>query len=246
MKRGAVIACALGLLITAGCGEDSGLPPPQNSERDTLEVTFQDGVDPYGAYFGTRDAVIKNGPKPEFIDGNFGAVALDTLGTVFTGSDYYERRLLVRMDLSDLSGCSAVLDARLTLRIESQLVDSLVLEAYEVEVPQVIPGSWKEGTGGLFEGVSWRAADGVTPWLTPGGDIPYAPVDEQTVRADSVVTFSLPGALVLRWIRNPSSNHGVLIKASYTTGERFVLAYLRESNTAADRPMLEILYFKSG
>lgn len=246
MKPFAVIACALGLLIATGCSEDNGFPPSQNSQRDTLEITFQDGVHPYETYFGTRDAVIKDGPKPEFVEGNFGAAVLDTLGTVYTGSDYYERRLLVRMDLSGLSGCSAVLDARLTLRIESQLADSLVLEAYEVEVPQVIPGSWEEGPGGRLEGVSWLTADGAKDWLMPGGDILYPPVDTQTVRADSVITFSLPGGLVLRWFREPSSNHGVLIKAAGTADERFVLVHSRESNTVAYRPRLEILYFKSG
>jgi hypothetical protein len=244
MKRHALITCALVLLVAAGCGDDSGPLPPQNSERDTLEATFQDGVHPDGAYFGTRDAVIKNGPAAELVNGNFGTAVLDTLGIVFTGSDYYERRLLVRMDLSGLSGCSAVLDARLSISIESELADSFVLEAYELAVPQIIPGSWKEGTGGLFAGVSWWTADGATPWLTPGGDIPPAPLDEQTVRADSAVTFSLPGSLVLGWIREPSSNHGVLIRAR--GGERFVLARLRESTAAAERPMLRILYFKSG
>jgi hypothetical protein len=246
MKPVVSIACALGLLIVVGCGEDNGFPPSQNSQRDTLEITFQDGIHPYGTYFGTRDAVIKDGPKPEFVFGNFGAAVLDTLGTVYAGNDYYERRLLVRMDLSDLSGCAAVLDARLTLHIESQLVDSLVLEAYEVEVPPVIPGSWEEGTGGLYGGVSWNAADGAVPWSTPGGDVAYPPVDTQTVRADSVVTFSLPGGLVLRWIHAPLSNHGVLIKAAGTSGERFVLVHSRESRTPTYRPRLEILYFKSG
>lgn len=240
------IACVLGLLVAAGCADDTGFTPPQNPEWDTLQITFQDGLHPYGTYLGTRDAVIKNGPTPELVEENFGAAALDTLGFVYTGDDYYQRRLLVRMNLTGLGGCWAVLDARLTLRVESAHVDSLVLEAYEVTVPDVVPGSWKEGTGGRLTGVTWLTADGAKDWLEAGGDIVYPPVDTQTVRADSSVTFSLPGALVLRWIRDPSSNHGVLIKAAGVTGERFLLVHERESTTAALRPRLEIVYFESG
>jgi hypothetical protein len=240
-----IIAFMLGLLFTAGCSDENRIIPPPDSEPDTLEITFQDGVHPTGSYFGTRDAVLKDGPIPELIFGNFGAATDETLGVVYIGSGYYERRLLLRMDLSGLAGCSAVIDARLSLRIESDLTDSLVLDVYGAAVPAPVP-SWIEGTGGMNEGVSWYAADGATVWSNPGGDFVYPLLDEQTVRADSVVAFSLPGALVLNWIRNPSTNHGVLIKARDTDGERYVLVHLRESGTGAFRPKLELLYFKSG
>jgi len=247
MKTGnALIACLLGMLLAAGCGDDSGLPPPQYPDRDTLEVAFQDGVHPYETYFGTRDAVIKDGPSPAFINGNFGAEPRDTLGVVRAGSGYYERRLLVRMDLSGLSGCSAVIDARLSLRIESDLADPLVLEVYEVEVPPANPASWTEGTGELFAGVSWSTVDGTAPWVTAGGDYAIAMLDAQTVHADTAVTFALPGPLVLAWIKEPSTNHGVIIRARDTGDERYVLVHLRESSIAADRPKLELLYLKSG
>ncbi len=232
------------LLPATGCSDDGVRPPP--TEQDTLTIAFQDGAEPTTSYFGTRDAVIKDGPAPEFYHSNFGGALHDTLGIVYLGSDYYERRLLIRMDVSDLKGCSSVLDARLSLRIESDLADSLVLKLYEAVVPPSLPGSWVEGTGGLFAGVSWYEADGATPWNTPGGDFSYLPLDEQTVRADTTVTFSLPGMLVLNWIRLPYTNNGVIIKARRAGGERYLLVHLRESTTAAYRPRLDLVYFKSG
>ena len=156
-----------------------------------------------------------------------------------------ERRLLVRMDLSGLSGCSAVIDARLSLRIESIAADSLVLEVFEVDVPDAYPG-WAEGTGGLSAGVSWLTVDGAAPWTTEGGDYVIAALDTQTVRADSVVTFALPGWLVLGWIQQPSSNDGVIVKAADASREHFALMHLRESGDPALRPRLDLLYFKSG
>lgn len=247
MKTGnALITFLFGMLLAAGCGDDGGFPPSQDSDRDTLEIAFQDGTHPYDTYFGTRDAVIKNGPVPGLINGNFGAEPIDTVGIVHAGAGYYERRLLVRMDLSGFSGCSAVIDARLSLRIESDITDSLVLEMYEVVVPPAIPGSWAEGTGDLFAGVSWCTVDGAAPWTTPGGDFPDVVLDAQTVRDDSTVTFSLPGGLVLSWVQKSSTNHGIIIRARDNAGERFVLVHLRESSTPAYRPKLELLYFKSG
>jgi hypothetical protein len=242
--RNAAIILMLGLLLATGCSDDSVRPP--DTERDTLTIAFQDGAEPVTSYFGTRDAVIKDGPAPEFYHGNFGGAFNDTLGIVYLGSDYYERRLLLRMDVSDLTGCSSVLDARLSLRIESDIADSLVLKLYEAVVPPSLPDSWVEGTGGLFEGVSWHEADGATPWKTQGGDFAYPPLDEQTVRTDTTVTFSLPGMLVLSWIRLPYTNNGVIIKARDTGGERYILVHLRESTTTAFRPRLDLVYFKSG
>jgi hypothetical protein len=239
-----IASCALCLLAAAGCGENQILPPV--TQRDTLRVAFQDGLQPNDSYFGTRDAVIKDGPTNAFYDGNFGTSPLDTLGIVPLGSALYERRLFLRMDLSGLAGCSAILDARLTLRIEPHVADSLVLELYGAEVPPSLPGSWVEGNGFVYEGVSWETADGTTAWTTPGGDFSYPPLDVQTVRADTAVTFELPGTVVLNWIRFPYMNNGVLIRSRYTGNGRYLLVHLRESGAAAYRPKLELAYFKSG
>jgi hypothetical protein len=245
MKRyGAVFICAIGISIAAGCGEDQVLPPV--TQRDTLRVAFQDGLLPGDSYFGTRDAVIKDGPTEAFLDGNFGTSPIDTLGIVLLGSGLFERRLLLRMDLSGLTGCSAILDARLTLRIEPHVADSLVLELYGAEVPPSLAGSWIEGNGYIDEGVSWRTADGATAWTTPGGDFSSPPLDVRTVRADTAVTFELPGSVVLSWIRLPYTNNGVLIRCRYTGTERYLLVKLREWGTAEYRPKLELAYFKSG
>jgi hypothetical protein len=243
MKRAlaAVIVCSLGIGALAGCSDDEVAP---QGPVDTIRVAFQDGVSPSASYRGTADAVLKDDPNPATANTNYGAASSDTLGSAPLSAAFYERRLIVRMDISSITDCSSVVSARLSICVVPPVPDSLTLRAHLVNMPGW--KQWTEGFGGAANGASWATIDGTDPWQSPGGDFFIAVIDEQTVSSDSVVTFVLSPALVMEWIRNPSSNHGIVIKTTDVTRSRHTTVFQREYGNAIRRPRLEIAYLPGG
>ena len=235
-----ILILFLFVFFAVGCS-DSTL----NSPSDLIEMEFQDGVDPNPSYDGTRDAVLKNGPVSDIFNGNFGTAPLDTLGLVEVAGELYERRLIIRMDLSEISSCAAVHEATITLRLTPESGDTLILEAYEVLEPAPRE-TWDEGAGGVGEGVSWSTYDGSDAWDVPGGDIGAEPVFSDTVTSDSLITVVVPNDLALRWVKNPSTNHGLIIRSVTTQDETFRLVHMRESASPASRPRFFLVYEKGG
>lgn len=236
-----IFAAALALLL-AGCGDDTVVDPGS----DTTTVAFRDGISPSLSYYGTRDAILKDGPSYGIRNGNFGDIPADTLGVVSLAGGIYERRLLARFDLTSITSCAAIYSARLTIHVDPVDTNRTVyLYAYEATVPPAIPGSWIEGTGDENSGASWLTVDGSYPWSSPGGNA----VDlmaEGEVRADTTVSFDLPADRVMRWIKYPSTNHGVLIVPGISIGDRYLIARMRETPDIRLRPELVVRYRKSG
>lgn len=237
-----ISAFALCLAIFAGCAGDDELAPSPNS--DTIRAAFQDGVSPSASYRGTKDAVLKDDPDPATANVNFGSVPSDTLGSVLLSTAFNERRLIVSMDISSITDCSAVVSARLSIHVTPPAPDSITLEAHLVNLPPY--KQWAEGLGGLQNGVSWSTIDGAVPWTYDGGDYYLSVIDEQTVSSDSVVTFSLSPALVMEWIQTPSLNHGIVIKTTDVSRSRYAIVFEREFGASARRPRLEIAYLPGG
>jgi hypothetical protein len=228
------------MFLALGCSDSSPSGP-----STLIEVEFQDGVYPHPAYYGTRDAIMKNSDSSDISNGNFGPEPLDTLGMVETGGELFERRLIIRMDISETSGCAAVHEATITLTIIPVTGDTLILETYEALEPARRDG-WDEGTGGVGGGVSWSTYDGSNAWDVPGGSIGAVPVSTDTIAADSVVIIAVPNDLAFRWIREPWTNHGLIIKSVTTQRETFRIVQMRESASPASRPRFFLSYEKGG
>jgi hypothetical protein len=223
-----------------GCDDNTIVAPPG---PDTVRVSFQDGVLPTPIYQGTADAVLKNGPQIDQRNGNFGAAHSDTVGVLALSSDLFERRLIIRMDLSSITNCSQVLSARLSIYLASGAHAGMPLEAHRVALPDGT--QWMEGAGGLAAGVSWTTMDGSAPWAAEGGDFDSAVIDQVTVVGDTVI-FTLEPSLVRGWILRPASNHGIIIKAVNVSEEVTAIAYLRDFPVASLRPRLDIAYLPGG
>ena len=243
MRRALSLCALLICIVAAGCGNDDHVINPP-IHIDTLTAAFQDGVSPSPAYGGTLDAILKDGPTSSFREWNFGSTPFDTIGVVQLGTNLYERRLILKMDLSQITGCSKVIEATLSIHVRPPGLDSLTLEAYRVLRPA--GNSWVEGIGGPGAGVSWTTVDGGEPWTTAGGDHDPTPLDMKTISTDSVFTFSLPPALVLTWIKQPPTNHGVIIASADPMLARSTTLFLRESDRAYRRPSMRIIYLKGG
>lgn len=231
-------------LLAAGCSEnnDTIFFDPGNGESEIIE--FQDGILPDPRYVGTNDAFLKDGPGLD--NYNFGHMSYDTVGSRLLTGSYYESRFIVRIDISALTDCAEIVRAELHLNLSLPSADSLVLEAYEVTVPQVLPGTWLEGFGGPQGGVSWLDVDGAVSWDTPGGDLVGTPFDSATVTQDSVMMFDIPNELVFRWIEQPLSNHGIVMRLVGTMPGEHIILHTRESILPDARPRLLIEYIPGG
>jgi hypothetical protein len=236
-----VSAASLCLAALAGCGDDEVSPSP---DSDLIHIAFQDGVSPMVSYNGTADAVLKSDPDAAAANVNFGTAPSDTLGSVLLSTAFHERRLIIRMDISSITNCSAVVSARLSIHITPPAPDSMPLEAHLINMPNW--KQWTEGYGGPANGVSWSTFNGQALWLSAGGDFFSAVIGEQTVSSDSVVTFSLSPASVMEWIKTPASNHGIIIKTTDVTRALSAIVFQREYGLAARRPRLEIAYRPGG
>ncbi|MFO7916015.1 MAG: hypothetical protein R6U43_10050 [Candidatus Krumholzibacteriales bacterium] len=244
--RNIIISSIALALAISGCGEDSSTGIP-GEEPDTMVTTFRDGVSPFPSYRGTRDAVIKDAPAEALWNLNWGGMESDTIGSIQIESGRYQRRLLVRMDISEISACQEVLNAELTLHINPVMSDSVIFRVFRAVVPENVPDHWTEGEdqGQNKTGVSWQYATVATPWDNEGGDYLTPYLDSVYIGGDSTVTFSLPPSMVEDWIKNPLYNDGVLIKSDYLSGG-YKIVYMRENSRPDLRPELRISYLGFG
>lgn len=248
LKKTGLLYIFIGLLLF-GCSDDEGLPY-QPSGPDTLSAEFRDGALPYQAYFGTRDAVIKNGPAISVKHANFGSAQADTVGLVMLPEGLFERRLVIRFDLSIITSCREVVEAKLSLGLDPSPGDTVTFFAYRLNTPAELPDSWTEGDGhGQWEpvaGVCWDYASETSQWNDPGGDYITPRLTSQSAVEDSVITFDLPPAMVEGWIEVPGANDGVIIMTPETAEEKFRVFYSREHPEIDLRPSLTIKYIGGG
>lgn len=237
----ALVALFLCVALVAGC-DDNGtvvIPPPS---PDTVSVSFQDGVLPAALYHGTADAMLKDGPNNALRNGNFGAAQSDTLGAVLLSGALYERRLIVRMDLTSIKSCSKVIAANLSFHVIGPSSDVMTVEAHRVDLASY--EDWIEGLGGLAAGVSWTTIDGGAPWTSAGGDFESTALASVSFTGDTTATLPLSTTLVKAWILTPASNDGVVIKTTDVSRERYAIVFSREYGVPAWRPRLDITYIK--
>ncbi len=231
------------LFALSGCSGDGDsifFDPSSRLEK----IVFQDGIFPGSAYSGTRDAFLKEGnPSNNY---NFGTTPQDTIGHLYLTDSYFERRFIIRFDLSEITDCGDVLSSELQLHFSSMSPDTFTLQAYQATVPEILGASWLEGTGSIFGGVSWLTADATINWDTEGGDLVGPPVETVAVSIDTLISFVLPNSLVLGWIEHPETNHGVIIRLSDTLSQAFLILHTRESLVLDERPLLMIEYLKGG
>jgi len=243
IRRTFLLAVSLCLAGFAGCDTNDRIVIPA-APPDTVRVSFQDGSLPDASYHGTSDAILKDGPRIDWRNGNFGAVSSDTIGFAALSSGIFERRLIIMMDLSSIQNCSQVLSASLSIRIVPPVTDAMEIEVHRVMLADYV--EWMEGFGGPAAGVSWTTIDGGVPWIAEGGDFDGAILDQKTVSNDTLVIFSLSPIVVRGWILKPDSNHGVIIKAADTSPQTHAIVFLSEYDAAAWRPRLDITYLRGG
>jgi hypothetical protein len=99
-------------------------------------------------------------------------------------------------------------------------------------------------TQSFTSGATWNKYDGTNAWGTPGGDF------KKAVAGERVVNHSEEGKelqigftpQVEQWVRNPSSNHGILLKAENETVAGYD-SFAQSGNSKYEpEPTLEVVY----
>lgn len=120
------------------------------------------------------------------------------------------QRILVQFDLSPLQGLGLITHAELRLNLEWAESDNPV----NVSAHQVM-ASWVEGTGDgapTANGVTWDTRDGVTSWVTLGGDFNataefvLTDITNQTINHLWDIT-----SLADDWMAGTRTNYGVIL-----------------------------------
>jgi hypothetical protein len=99
-------------------------------------------------------------------------------------------------------------------------------------------------TRGFTSCVTWNKYDGTNTWTTPGGDF------KKTVAGERVVNHSETGKelhfgftpQVEQWVRDPTSNHGIILKAKNETVAGYDSFAQSGNSEYAPEPTLEVIY----
>jgi len=196
---------------------------------DLMAASFQDGLAPDPAYFGTSDAYIREA-SPDTAHGLETTLQVD--GSEPSGSQT-DMSIVLAWDISDIPASAIVMDADLELEVTN--VSSGSYECY------ALLRAWNQAQ------VSWNQAASGAPWGTPGAQ---AGSDRGgqilcTIIAGSTgpltVNFTAAGLAQLQtWISDPASNHGIIVTdPDVSDGADF---HSSESGTAMARPRLNVTY----
>ncbi|HEY4811305.1 MAG TPA: DNRLRE domain-containing protein [Solirubrobacteraceae bacterium] len=141
-------------------------------------------------------------------------------------------RSLLYFDTSSVPKGSVIVASYLRLHLSWDTTTSpIVVEAHALE---------KDFTNC----VTWNRYDGINAWTTAGGDIKKTVVGERQVNHSEVgqdIRFGFTPQ-VEQWVRDPESNHGILLKAQNEAKAGYD-SFAQSGNTeSAPEPGLEVVY----
>ncbi len=151
----------------------------------------------------------------------------DTVISAGLGGGGYISRGLIKFDTSSVPKNALVLEAHLGMKTAAT-GDSPQITVHKVNQ------AWTAGA-------SWNKYSSTQSWATAGGDFDSTALDSETINGSSTGWYSwYVGRQVQEWARDPSSNHGLLVKSSNEAAQAAV--HFRSSTATADQPYLEVDY----
>jgi uncharacterized repeat protein (TIGR01451 family) len=163
------------------------------------------------------------------------------------------RRGAVKFDLSAVPAGSIILSATLTLHMSMTRSG-----AESIDLHRALQ-NWGEGTsnaglGTRGEGIGTQATTNDVTWIytffntqrwnTPGGD--FVPTASASTSVADVGSYQWTGAGVVadvqQWVNNPGTDFGWIITGNETTRQTAKQFDTKENATAANRPVLTIVY----
>jgi hypothetical protein len=143
-------------------------------------------------------------------------------------------RTLLHFDLSSVPKDSTILSSRLALWFlwTGAGESTQNIQAYALK------------DDGFTSEVTWNKFNGTTPWTTPGGDYLPTPSGEQTVKPSQAYEYIEWGIApqVEQWVRDPTSNHGILLKSHEETLSTFDTFEATDGPEGEPEPYIEVIY----
>lgn len=183
------------------------------------------------AYNGTSDTYIDSSGTSL----NHGSETYMYAGVLNGSGNTLVARALIRFDLTTIVPSDVKVDsAYLTLYPYSPSMNgTTTMTAYAID--GVTADKWSENI------VTWD-------WFnTPGGDFSPKPMSDTLVLSSAdipvSVTFKLTAAVVQGWISDPTTNNGLILKASNETQGYNYFAFLTKDNVSQSaNPILTVYY----
>ncbi len=188
-----------------------------------------------------------NGLNPQLVCGNAATLANVQFGI---------RRALVEFDVAAaVPAGSTVQSASLQLTCTYNPVNPTGAESVAL---RRVTSEWTQGstnsgiggggaaTGGDATWANARSSGPVIAWTTPGGDFVAGTTQTRTVNTAGVYTWNSNATMIADvqlWLDTPAQNHGWILRANETPGQRSAKVFgSRENLTPADRPKLNVTY----
>jgi len=200
-------------------------PTPTNTPTP-MTALFQKGQYPTASYMGVQDTFISNLSDTMV---NYG---ISTTINIRSGD---KRAGLIRFDLSSIPHTATVVSGTLRLDVEyATNSNPITVSLYALNRP------WSETEA------TWVQAAAGNPWFIGGAN--GIPQDRSgtlaatlTMTDTSVYTFDIT-SLVQGWVANPSTNHGLVIKATAGPDVEYAI-WSSDWLNPSPRPLLQVTYY---
>lgn len=146
-------------------------------------------------------------------------------------------RPIIKFDLSSLPSTKIIVDkAELTIKSNG---NSYGGGAAIIKVHKVT-NAWT-----VFQ-AGWDIRATATGWIAGGGDFDSNTMTTGSLYnlpADSTLTIPLDPLVVVDWMKNPSTNYGMLLKITNEGSTNYAEIYSSGAVTPDNRPMLKVWYY---
>jgi hypothetical protein len=215
--------------ITGTCTAMPTFTVTQTGTRTIVTMVFQDGVLPSTAYAGT---------SMNMMSGSYPSDIMPP-GTYITvgpyNSDNYNRRGLIKMDVSLIPSGAVVVASVLRLTVYSNLAGTnSVLYGYK------LTNDWVSGQ------VNFNQRSTGQNWGTAGGDFDagLATMGTAVFEDDLYTDVEINTKVTQAWLTSASTNYGLILRvADEASGSHYLQYWTGLYATPASRPRLTIQYY---
>lgn len=209
---------------------------PNREWLESEERVYPVIIDPTIAKFQPQAKLEDTNIRSHFPNNTGGSETTLGVGLYQDATQTNKIRSLLKFDLSSIPSGTKVIDANLNMWLASVWNDTeIAVNLHEAT------NSWTE------IGATWSKRDGVNPWIKGGGDYssPILGTQNLDVLTDTIANhkWGIPVTTVHRWIHDPQTNKGLLLKANdetVKTWKKFISS--DEALSPKKTPLLAVTY----
>jgi YD repeat-containing protein len=195
---------------------------------DSSSRVFPVRIDPDIYFSEEQDCTIANGA-----DANASLCGGRLHVGVESGSSSTVARSLLHFELSSIPRGSVILSSNFQMLFEEEYASQNPLELEVFGLSR-----------SFTPGATWNSFNGTEPWSAAGGDYATPAAGRQELQPEyhhGWVSFGF-APLVEHWVQEPSSNHGILLKASNESTAGYDSFIQGENREEQPGPLIDIVY----